>query len=66
MGDYKGAIADYTKAILRDPKDGESYLSRGYAKILIKDKVGACKDFSKAGELGQDRAYEEINKNCNK
>jgi hypothetical protein len=51
---------------LLNPKNGEAYISRGDSKIAIKDKAGACKDFSKAGELGEEKAYEAINENCNK
>ena len=62
---YIGAIADYTKAIQLNPKDANSYLNRGRLKILTKDKKGGCKDLNKAGELGEDGAYEYINENCN-
>ena len=62
INDFKGAIADYTKAISLDPNNAEVYLWRGYAKIEIKDKIGACKDFSKAGELELKEAYDAINK----
>ena len=65
INNYIGAIADYTKAIQLNPKDANSYLNRGRLKLLTKDKKGGCKDLSKAGELGEDSAYEYINKNCN-
>ena len=65
INNYLGAISDYSKAIQLNPKDANSYLNRGRLKLLTKDKKGGCKDLSKAGELGEDRAYEYINKNCN-
>ncbi len=65
LGDYKGAILDYSKAILINPKNGLAYLNRGDAKILIKDKIGGCKDLNKAASLGEDEAYKLINENCN-
>jgi tetratricopeptide (TPR) repeat protein len=65
INNYLGAIADYTKAIQLDPKDANSYLNRGRLKILTKDKKGGCKDLSKAGELGEDEAYKDINESCN-
>ena len=38
---------------------------RGYAKLNLNQKDSACLDFSKAGELGYEKAYEEIKKFCN-
>jgi len=38
-------------------------LNLGY--INLKNKKLACADFSKAGELGFMKAYEEIKKHCN-
>ena len=64
IGDFQGAIADYNKSILQNSRFGWCYLNRGNAKLKIKDKKGACKDFSLAGELGVDSAYEKINENC--
>jgi hypothetical protein len=38
---------------------------RGGVKILLKQKESACQDFSRAGELGAEGAYERIKGNCN-
>jgi hypothetical protein len=38
---------------------------RGIAKSVLKQKQSACLDFSKAGELGLQAAYEFIKSNCN-
>jgi hypothetical protein len=66
MNDFRGAIADYTKAMEQCiNKNNELYLKRGDAKRLIKDKEGACLDYSKAGELGIKKAYERIKIYCN-
>ena len=35
--DYKGAIADYTKALELDPKSGKAYFTRAVARKEIKD-----------------------------
>ena len=65
LQDYTGAKADYTKIIELDPKSGLAYKSRGLVKLKLKDKNGACLDFSKAGELGLDDAYDAIREYCN-
>ncbi len=64
-GDYKGAIADYSKAIELNPKLAEAYAARGLAKIGLGQKDGGCLDLSKAGELGSAKAYESIKQYCN-
>lgn len=42
----------------------EAYFNRGNAKNKIEDINGACFDWSKAGELGFENAYETIKKYC--
>jgi len=70
LQDYRGAIADYTKVLESnpksesDPKNAILYLIRGQAEIKIGQKENACLDFSKAGELGNEQAYEAIKKYC--
>lgn len=41
-----------------------AYYLRGGAKHELKNKVGACLDWSKAGELGEDSAYQSIKQFC--
>lgn len=60
---YTECISDMEKAISLKP-DGNSYYFCGLAKIKMMKKTDACKDFSKAGELGKSEAYQEINKYC--
>ena len=64
-GDNVGAISEYSKAIDIDPKFAIAYFYRGLVKLKLKQKNKACLDFSKAGELGYEMAYETINKSCN-
>ena len=64
LEDYKGAIADYTKAIEIDPNYAYAYNNRGIAKYYSGDKNGACKDARKAEELGGD-VSQFINAECN-
>ena len=55
---------DYNVLIGIDPKNKDAYYRRGLAKLYIKEKDSGCLDLSKAGELGDSRAYEEIQKYC--
>ena len=57
LEDYKGAIADYTKAIeLNSDFNYYNYNLRGAAKVNLKDYDGAIADFNKAIELNSDYA----------
>jgi regulator of sirC expression with transglutaminase-like and TPR domain len=50
-GDNKGGIADYSKALERDPADVFSWNNRAQARIRVGDKKGAIADLRKALEL---------------
>jgi tetratricopeptide (TPR) repeat protein len=50
-GDIDGAIADYSRAIERDPKSVTAYGNRGAARRQKGDLEGALSDLSKAIEL---------------
>lgn len=68
LGDYRGAILDYTKSndLYPHPYPSRDILvKRGLAKINIGDTVGACLDFSIAGERGHSKAYFLIKQYCN-
>lgn len=51
QGDFKGAIADYTKVIELDPKNADAFNSRGEAKFDSGDKQGAIADYTRTIEL---------------
>ncbi|MDB4162353.1 tetratricopeptide repeat protein [Saprospiraceae bacterium] len=62
--DFRGAIADYTKAIEIRPNYINAYFDRGLAKLNLGQKDSGCLDLSKAGELGHEEAYNLIKDFC--
>jgi len=58
-GDYKGAIIDYSKAILLNSNNFEPFLLRGLAKIELGDFRGAILDYNQAIQINPnyDEAY---------
>lgn len=50
LGDYNGAIVDYSKIIVTEP-DADSYYNRGNSRYSLKDFEGAKSDYKKAVEL---------------
>ena len=50
----KGAIEDYTKAIVLDPNSDNSYYGRSISKYYTNDLNGACQDAKKSASLGYD------------
>ena len=51
LEDYKGAIADYNKAIQLKPDYALAYYNRGITKFDLKDYNGAITDYNKAIQL---------------
>ncbi|MBK9631973.1 MAG: tetratricopeptide repeat protein [Saprospiraceae bacterium] len=51
LGDHKGAVLSFTKAIEIDPTDSKAYYNRGLAKNILGDHRGAILDFTKAIEI---------------
>ena len=64
MGDYWGAVSDYTKAIELDPKFSEAYFNKGLILIYLNIKTSGCEDMSTAGELGIQDAYRVLERYC--
>ena len=64
LGDYQGAIADYNKALEIDPQGAFTYANRGLAKKFGNDLLGACDDWRKAGDLGDERSAEWVKEQC--
>jgi tetratricopeptide (TPR) repeat protein len=61
-GFYKGALADYTKALALEDKDPEIWLSRGLVRERMKDYNGAFSDYTKAIELKENHARAWVNR----
>lgn len=51
LGDFKGAILEYTKAVMIDPQFPYSYTSRGAAKMELHDYEGVIQDCLQALRL---------------
>ncbi|MDA9346996.1 tetratricopeptide repeat protein [bacterium] len=56
LEDYRGAMADYTKAIEIDPNYGLTYVTRGLIKHELEDYRGAIADYTKAIEIDPNNA----------
>lgn len=63
LNDNMGAEKSFTKAIELSPESPEYYLKRGFVRYE-NNKTGACADWSKAGELGEYKAYDYIKDYC--
>jgi tetratricopeptide (TPR) repeat protein len=62
---YEDAINDCTKIIQINPNNIDAYYMRGILRINFGDLKNGCLDLSKAGELGDHKAYESIKEKCN-
>ncbi len=62
---YEDAINDCTKIIQLHPKNVDAYYMRGILRLDFGDTKNGCLDLSKAGELGDLKAYEMIKEKCN-
>ena len=62
---YQDAINDCTKIIQINPKNASAFSMRGILRIEFGDTKNGCLDLSKAGELGDLKAYELIKEKCN-
>lgn len=63
-GDAHGALAEYLKAERLNPHSGMIAYSIGLAKMLLKDKDGACEAWRKAAEMNSSEAKEMIKQHC--
>ncbi|HRE56584.1 MAG TPA: tetratricopeptide repeat protein, partial [Candidatus Kapabacteria bacterium] len=66
LGDTKGAIFDFTKAIEFNPQFAEAYYNRAIVYGQEGKETLACADLQKASELGHKEAEVMIEENCKK
>ena len=52
VGDFKGALADYSEAINIDPLEPESYISRAWTNFNLGDYEQANLDYEKVLDIG--------------
>ncbi|MBK8806653.1 MAG: tetratricopeptide repeat protein [Bacteroidales bacterium] len=64
IGKNKNAIDNLTKAINIEKKFKQAYYNRAVAYLQYEDTLSACKDFGKAGELGNKEIYMLIRNLC--
>ena len=64
LGNYLGAIADYTKALKINPDSIDAYINRGISKENQGDIKGACADWRKASSLGDKEAAIWVKNQC--
>jgi tetratricopeptide (TPR) repeat protein len=58
--EHKQALELLNGIIEENPMEGALYLNRGLVKEMTGDVIGACDDWTKAFELGEERASEYI------
>jgi len=64
LGNYSDVVNAMSKSIKIKPT-ANSYYFKGLAEIALGNKEKGCSDLSKAGEMGETKAYTEIKNKCN-
>jgi len=64
LNDFEGALEDYSFSLKINPTS-DVYMNRATALLMLGMKNEACLDFEKAGELGDERAFEIMHEYCN-
>ncbi len=64
LGDFKGAIEDFTKSIRIDPNNFLAYYGRGKAKFDLNIFTGALADFNKAIEIDSSSSNSYFFRGC--
>ncbi len=62
LGDNKGAISDYDRAIVINPQYATAYYNRGFSKSALGDKKGAISDYDRAISIDPQFAAAYINR----
>ena len=61
---HRDAIPHYNKAIELNPKNADAYVSRGFAKFYLSGRDGACEDWKKGADLGDEGALDLLEQFC--
>lgn len=64
LGNYSNAVDAMSKSINIKPS-ASAYYFKGLSEIALGKNEKGCSDLSKAGEMGESKAYTEIKNNCN-
>ncbi len=62
IGDYQGAIDDYTRALQIDSNQPTAYNNRGLAKFQVGDFAGAVADYTRSLELNSNESVVYFNR----
>ena len=62
---YAGAENDFSNVIELDPQNSDAYYCRGLIRAINNNQFQACEDYSKAAQLGNNKAKEMLNISCN-
>ena len=61
IGNLKGAVADYDRAIQLNPNDAKAYGIRGFLKKnKLNDRVGAIDDMNRAAKIFQQQGNAQL------
>ena len=64
LKNYSEAIDDYSKLIEKKVYLKNSFSNRGFIKDIFRDQKGACSDWQKGGELGNEKAFSAFKEHC--
>lgn len=61
---YKEALIEFNKLFAVEESHADAYVFRGYTKLELGDKIGACADWKEAKKLGDQEAEHNLKKYC--
>ena len=64
LKNYSDAMDDYSRSIKNNVFLETSYANRGFLKEIMHDNLGACSDWQKGGELGNEKASAAFENYC--
>ena len=64
LKNYSEAMDDYSRSIEKNVFLKTSFGNRGFLKEIMNDPEGACSDWKKGGELGNQKAFSAFENHC--